>query len=221
MSIFLTNQPTSLLENLCAITLHKRYATDDASRLYYYNKNIEVDFYIPKEAMAIQVSYSLEDPETRKREINALSLLHKAFPLKKALVITYDEEGIMETNGLTIEIVPVWKWLLQWICSNRSNFTEQLVVLLASVGAYGARLRPIRRMRFAKGKGFSWQDASRRVVWNLVNWIPLVNRTNTDFLHYMQKKWANSFLYYSFCVTLCPWVRGWALNIPFMRTRKL
>ena len=113
MSIFLTDQPTSLLENLCAITLHKRYATDDASRLYYYNKNIEVDFYIPEEAMAIQVSYSLEDPETRKREINTLSLLHKAFPLKKALVITYDEEGIMETNGLTIEIVPVWKWLLQ------------------------------------------------------------------------------------------------------------
>ena len=113
LSIFLTDQPTSLLENLCAITLHKRYATDDASRLYYYNKNIEVDFYIPEEAMAIQVSYSLEDPETRKREINALSLLHKAFPLKKALVITYDEEGIMETNGLTIEIVPVWKWLLQ------------------------------------------------------------------------------------------------------------
>lgn len=25
----------------------------------------------------------------------------------------YDEEGIMETSGLTIEIVPVWKWLLQ------------------------------------------------------------------------------------------------------------
>ena len=38
---------------------------------------------------------------------------------------------------------------------NLYNITEQLVVLLASVGAYGARPRPIRRMRFAKGKGFS------------------------------------------------------------------
>lgn len=40
--------------------------------MYYYNHNIEVDFYVPEEGYAVQVSYSLADEETRKRELSAL-----------------------------------------------------------------------------------------------------------------------------------------------------
>lgn len=114
LSIFITNQDTSLLENLCAINLHKKYATAEPSQLYFYNKNIEVDFYIPDEKFAIQVAYSLSDIETIERETEALIALHKAFPLKKALIITYNEETILEVQGLTIEVVPIWKWLLEF-----------------------------------------------------------------------------------------------------------
>ena len=112
LSIFLTNQDTSLLENLCAIALYKKYTSDDEPRLYYYNKNVEVDFYIPEKDIAIQASYSLDDEDTKRREIGALVALHKLHPLKKAIIITYDEEDVITSNDLTIELIPIWKWLL-------------------------------------------------------------------------------------------------------------
>ena len=112
LSIFLNDADTSLLENLCAIVLYKRYNSDDDSpRLYYYNRNIEVDFYIPDEHIAIQASYDITDEATRKREVNALVQLNALEPLQQALIITYDQEGIIEKDGLTINVVPAWKWV--------------------------------------------------------------------------------------------------------------
>lgn len=115
LSIFLDDADTSLLENLCAITLHKHYNRDDDSpRLYYYNRNIEVDFYIPDEHIAIQASYDINDETTRKREVNALVQLNALEPLKQALIITYDHEEQIELEGLTISVVPAWKWLMRF-----------------------------------------------------------------------------------------------------------
>ncbi len=112
LSIFLTDADSSLLENLCAITLYKKYNRDeDAPRLYYYNRNVEVDFYIPDEGIAIQVSYSIEDDDTRKRETSALCALHQNTPLTSAIIITYDEEELITASGLEIHVVPIWKWL--------------------------------------------------------------------------------------------------------------
>ena len=112
LSIFLNDADTSLLENLCAIVLYKRYNSDDDSPgLYYYNRNIEVDFYIPDEHIAIQASYDITDEATRKREVNALVQLNALEPLQQALIITYDQEEIIEKDGLTINVVPAWKWV--------------------------------------------------------------------------------------------------------------
>lgn len=112
LSIFLSDSKSPLLENLCAITLYKEYCQDgENTQLYYYNRNIEVDFFIPEEAIAIQVSYSIEDADTRKREANALVSLNKIHTLKKALIITFDEEDIIDTENLRIEVIPVLKWL--------------------------------------------------------------------------------------------------------------
>lgn len=112
LSIFLNDADTSLLENLCAIVLYKRYnGDDDSPRLYYYNRNIEVDFYIPDEHIAIQASYDITDEATRKREVNALVQLNALEPLQQALIITYDQEEIIEKDGLTINVVPAWKWV--------------------------------------------------------------------------------------------------------------
>mgnify|MGYP006956098476 CR=1 FL=1 len=55
-----------------AIQLYKRYGED----LFYYNKNVEVDFCVPKEELLIQVSYRMLDDVTRKREVGA-GHLHK------------------------------------------------------------------------------------------------------------------------------------------------
>lgn len=112
LSIFLAESKSPLLENLCAITLNKKYNNDaELSHVYYYNRNVEVDFFVPEEGLAIQVSYSIESADTRNREVSALKALNKIYPLKKALIITYDEEDSVETEGLSIEVVPIWKWL--------------------------------------------------------------------------------------------------------------
>lgn len=114
LSIFLTDSKSPLLENLVAITLNKKYNHDaEMPHLYYYNRNIEVDFYVPEEGLAIQVSYTLEDADTRKRETSALVALHQLHPLRKAVIITYDEEETIEAEGLQIEIIPIWKWLTE------------------------------------------------------------------------------------------------------------
>ena len=48
----------SLLENLCVIHLHQLY---DEEHLYYYNKNVEVDSYLPDEHTAIQACYNMSE----------------------------------------------------------------------------------------------------------------------------------------------------------------
>lgn len=80
--------------------------------MYYFNRNIEVDFYVPDEGLAVQASYRMSDESTLEREIKALVALNSLYPLKKALIVTYEDEGMMGRDGLKIEIVPVWKWVL-------------------------------------------------------------------------------------------------------------
>ncbi len=108
LNLFLTDPETSLLENICAIHLYKQYG----SGLYYYNKNIEVDFVVPDEGLAVQVSYNIDDEETKKRETKALVALNKHTNLKKAIIITRDTEDCYQEEDFKIDIIPVWKWLL-------------------------------------------------------------------------------------------------------------
>ena len=111
LNLFLLDPETSLLENLVAITLLRNYGRDDA--VFFYNKNIEVDFYIPEEEVAIQVCYSLSDTETFDRETKALLSIAKVLPCKKLLIITRDEEKVVAGSDIQIKIIPVWKWLLE------------------------------------------------------------------------------------------------------------
>ena len=110
LNIFLTDPETSLLENICAIHLYKQYGEE----LYYYNKDFEVDFYVPEKQMAIQVCYKLGDDETTKREVQALEKINKAFALQELIIVSRDTEDIITLpNGQTIRVVPVRKWLLE------------------------------------------------------------------------------------------------------------
>ena len=112
LNLFLIDGNTSLLENLVAISLIRQFGKEDA--VFFYNKGIEVDFYIPEKEWAIQVSYSIKDLETRERETDALIKLSKVLPCKRFLVITFDEESVLQMdNHIGIEVIPVWKWLLK------------------------------------------------------------------------------------------------------------
>lgn len=111
ISLLCTDARTSLLENLVAVSLMRRYGKQDA--VYYYGNGAEIDFYVPEEELAIQVCYNLEkDNDTARREISALIKLNKRIRCKRNLIITYDEQKTIQQNDLTIEIIPVWRWLL-------------------------------------------------------------------------------------------------------------
>ena len=111
LHLFLVDANTSLLENLVAITLRRQYG--DGS--YFWNsKNAEVDFVVPEEELAIQVSYSMADAETFRRETDGLIRLASVQRLKRMVVVTKDEESVVEKDGYRIEIVPSWKWLLEY-----------------------------------------------------------------------------------------------------------
>ena len=112
LHLFLNDPDTALLENLCAIDLHARYKED---QLWYWNRNVEVDFYLPEEKTAIQACYSVtRDITTFNREVDALLTLDRLHPLDRMLIVTFDEDSIHTSpEGKTVEIIPIWKWLLR------------------------------------------------------------------------------------------------------------
>lgn len=114
LGLFLIDKQAMLLENVVALQLFRIYGHDmNNERVFFYHDNCEVDFYIPEDELAIQVSYSLHDEDTRKREVEVLQKFPKHLPCKQRLILTYDEtESIIDQYG-SIEVCPVWKWLLK------------------------------------------------------------------------------------------------------------
>lgn len=106
LNLFLMNSETSLLENVVAVELCRRYGKEN---VYYLNAEREIDFIIPEEKLAIQVSYSIKEEATRNREVIPLTNYAKTHQDWKCLIITYDEESTEEG----VCIIPVWKWLLE------------------------------------------------------------------------------------------------------------
>lgn len=115
LDLFLLDGETMLLENIVALALFQKYGHDaDNERVFFYNDKVEVDFYVPEEGLAIQVSYSIaQSSTTYEREINALKKLPNALSCKQRLILTNDESDKIEDDFGIIEVMPVWKWLLQ------------------------------------------------------------------------------------------------------------
>ena len=108
INLFVTDGDTLLLENLVAVTLRRKYPDE----LMYFNSNVEVDFYLPDQKVSYQVSYSINDANTREREVRALVRLNNYISQNQMFIITKDDEEIIETDGCRISVVPIWKWLL-------------------------------------------------------------------------------------------------------------
>lgn len=116
LTLQLLNADTILLENIVALSLFRKYGHDlDNERVYFYNANVEIDFYVPEEELAIQATYSITDEQTKIREVGSLTKLPNVYPCRRRMIITYDEEGIITDAHGSIEIIPCWKWLLSCI----------------------------------------------------------------------------------------------------------
>ncbi len=112
LNLFLYNGETKLLENVVADELNRRYRnTPEETLLYYYSRNVEIDFCIPSERQVIQVSFSLSDSSTYEREVNALTSFLNKNQDYSAIIITRDQQDTIDADGHIIKVIPVWKWL--------------------------------------------------------------------------------------------------------------
>jgi len=113
LNLFLFDGETALLENQVALELFRRYGHDlENDTIYFFHSGVEVDFYIPSEEWAIQVSYSIEDEQTLKREKEGLQKIANVLPCRRRTIITYDSTDTIHDEHGEIDIVPCWKWML-------------------------------------------------------------------------------------------------------------
>ena len=110
LGLMLLDSKSAQLENLVAIELIRRYGVEN---VFFFENNVEIDFYIPSESLAIQVSLQvLDDIDTKERETRAFAKLNNFIPGSKCILITNSEETNLEYDGIDIEVIPIWKWLL-------------------------------------------------------------------------------------------------------------
>ena len=101
-----------LLENLVFMALRRLYP-----EIYYYKTKSgrEVDFVVPRRGhspMLVQACASLLEPQTRKRETAALSEAMAELDLDTGTIVTRNEDEKIDTRSGTIDVVPVWRFLL-------------------------------------------------------------------------------------------------------------
>ena len=111
LNLFLIRKDSALLENMVAITLQRRYP----GGLYYFKSSktgIDIDFYIPEERTAIQVALSIQG-EARTREAgNLIRAKKEVKESERFVIVTYEEEELIEEEGVQIEVIPLYRFLL-------------------------------------------------------------------------------------------------------------
>jgi len=101
-----------LLENLVFTALRRV-----SPELFYYRnaKGREVDFAVPSRGRGprlVQVTETLADEATRRRETLALFEAMDETGTKSGTIVTRSEFETIEREGRTIEVVPAWRFLL-------------------------------------------------------------------------------------------------------------
>lgn len=110
LNLFLDREEPRLLENLVAISLWNRYKD---GVFYLKGRNIDADFFVEETGEVIQVSYSLSASSSDRETLTLVEASKTVTGSKRFLIITYDEEKEINLDGIQIEVIPIWKWLLK------------------------------------------------------------------------------------------------------------
>ena len=100
------------MENTVFLELRRR----EKEIFYYSDRTSECDFIICEKdqiVAAIQVTYNMENDATKKREVKGLLNACKKFELTTGIIITYDQEGEFEADGISVRLVPLYLFLLE------------------------------------------------------------------------------------------------------------
>ena len=104
----LSNDFGRILENMVYMHLRHKHA-----EIYYFQEKNRCDFVAVEKGkyQLYQVCWQL-DRHNKDREFNGIAEAMQFFNLKKAKLITYDEEDTYNIKGVgKVEIIPFWKWM--------------------------------------------------------------------------------------------------------------
>ncbi|MBR5216581.1 MAG: ATP-binding protein [Bacteroidales bacterium] len=102
------------LETIVYLELLRRKAGTENDIYYYQGRSAETDFVVcdgNKTLAVYQVSYDISNEKTRKREIKGCIAGAKATKCDNIFLITDHESEIIEEEGYTIQVTPIWEWL--------------------------------------------------------------------------------------------------------------
>lgn len=103
-----------LLENQVFVELLRRGYDPDKTMFYYRSRNDkEVDFVLRKGThidQLVQVCYDLSSPKTEKREVDSIVECAEELNCSHLVVVTNNEERVIEKDGYSIDVVSVSKW---------------------------------------------------------------------------------------------------------------
>jgi predicted AAA+ superfamily ATPase len=94
-----------LMENIVYLELKRR-----GKDVFYWKNKKELDFVAQegKSQQLINVAYEVND-----RELDSLEEAMQVFNAEKTYLITYNTEDTITKSGKTIEVVPIYRWLLE------------------------------------------------------------------------------------------------------------
>ena len=101
-----------LLENIVALELFRRRGAD--RKMFYWQDGRECDFVVQREEYVeelIQVTWDIEDEDTRKREIDGIKEAAKGTKCDKLTIVTRERKETIEEDGFNIEVVGIEEWL--------------------------------------------------------------------------------------------------------------
>ena len=99
-----------ILENLVYMELKRRN-----KEIFYYQGKRECDFLVKEKTKitaAIQVTAFLNDND-REREVGGLLEAMGEYGIKQGLILTENENTLIEQGGKIIQIKPIWQWCLE------------------------------------------------------------------------------------------------------------
>lgn len=102
------------LETIVYLELLRRKAGTENDIYYYQGRSAEADFVVcdgNKTLAVYQVSFDISNDKTKKREIKGCIAGAKATKCDNLFLITDHESEIIEEDGYTIHVVPIWEWL--------------------------------------------------------------------------------------------------------------
>jgi len=99
-----------LIENV--VFLHLRRNSEN---IYYYKtrSGFEVDFYLPEKRIFIQVAKDLSTENIIDREVRALAEAAGEHENVELLIITENEKRVIEQDGMRIQVLPLYEWLMK------------------------------------------------------------------------------------------------------------